>query len=286
MAFLTDHRFWVLGVVGLLAGAALPRATTSPCASCGLYVVLGKVLAARSHDETPRRPPFRRRMRYTYDVRVLASVAVRLRLRGRLLDYTCGYPMSPCTMKTDSTATIVGLRVFRRSWSVFTPIMKPGVYFVMMAGRQPDGSLSHTYADDGLMPIGIELPSPVAGGDVAKLQAAMLLYARLGGSLASAEAAKLRRSKNYYLWAWGSWALAKHATRGQVRYWLAILGRYRSPGFPAGPAKLSPRRAFWLVRCMKSVVPTAARPSCRELSTALAGYLRRLATPHVPGYKP
>ena len=136
-------------------------------------------------------------------------------------------------------------------------------------------------------PFGIFEPSSVSKADVGDLKATLLLYGRTSqakGGLTSAEAHKLRKSKNYYLWALGTWALARLAKRPEVRRWLALLGRYSVPGHPAGPVKLSPRRAFWLVHCIRRVVPATARPSATELSAALTGYLRRLATPPVPGY--
>lgn len=288
MTFLTYRRFWIIGLIPFLVAAAPPSIATPPGAPGllrlsrffvgahpeaptpsrapnGLHVLLGRVLSARVE------PAGWRGTRYTYVVQVLCTV-----------------PGGP---KLGRSVTIVGLRTppRTRSWPLHIAIMRPGTYFVADPVQERGGAaLLWTGDGSAAYPFGVFLPSPVAEADVSNLRAAILAYAKLRqakSTLTDAECAKLRRGKNYFLWALGTWVLAKRATQEEARLWAYELSERSMPGI-SNPPMLSPRRELWILHCLRRVVPANARPSTKELFLAVAGYLRRLAAPHEPGYKP
>lgn len=275
MTRLRRRQQWLLGAAWLLAArTAVAGAATLPSVGTPTApVIVGEVLAvhARLAGKYAGGGHLGPATRYHYKVRVLAAL--------------------PSAPRVGPAITIVGLRAVRRSWSVFTPVMKPNVYFVMPVFRHPKRSTNYTITYWTLagrwLPLGVRPPSPVASADVAKLRAAVALYARLakaGTWPTKARIAKLRHSKNYYLWSLGTWLLAKRARRSLVKHWLLTLGAYDVPGFRVSAPQLSPRRAFWLAHCIRHVVPKSARPARGDVSTAIIGYLRRLAQPHEAGY--
>ena len=278
---IANLRAWrPLGMLPLLVAVSAQASVLKPSATLpempnGLHLVLGKVLDARAEGVGRTYNTGARVTKYTYSVQVLCAV--------------------PKGAKIGRSFLIVGYRTppHTRSWPLHVPIMKIGVYFV----TEPSGEVSPGSAGAPLSwggnsseaePFGVFEPSPVAVADVPRLKAALLAYARLyqaGRVVSHTQALRLRRSKNYYLWALGTWAVAKVATPTEANLWAEQLGKYSSPGFPASHRMLSPRRAFWILHCLRSVVPTAARPSGKELLAATEGYLQRLAQPRVPGYR-
>ena len=134
------------------------------------------------------------------------------------------------------------------------------------------------------MPIGVSLPSPVAPTDVGSLKVAFARYKEIlkaGRMPNGTKTAALLHSKNYYLWAMGTWARAKRANQNAVRWWLSDLAT--PPG--ASQRQFSPRRAYWIVHCLRHVVTVQLRPQATELTAAMANYLRCLAAPRVIGYQ-
>ena len=138
-------------------------------------------------------------------------------------------------------------------------------------------------------PFGIYLPSPVAKADVANLRAALLKYGELykkGKPITAARALKLRGSRNYFLWALGTWAMAKRATRDDAIRLLHDLDRFDAPGVPAALPPLSARRAFWVIHCVCRVAPPASRPPAAVVRHSLVLYLFGKAQVHEAGYQP
>lgn len=185
-------------------------------------------------------------------------------------------------LKAGSDNTLMGKCAIRRNGSVFIPVMKRRAYFLAAVKPSSNSALLRYPSVDWpryWLPIGIQLPSPVAKGDLENLKVALLRYGEMwaaGGKLAHVRAIGLARSKNYFLWALGVSTLSKRASPAQVDRWISDL-----ESLPA----LSPRRAFWLIHCVRRVVPARARPSTKEIFLAVACYLRQLAAPHEPGYK-
>lgn len=282
MERMNTRTWWILGLPLLLMAtsgqAAVPDASVPlPPIPNTIPIVLGRVLSA--HSQVTKAIGSRwLLMNYTYRVRVLYAI-----------------PKAP---KIAGSITIQGLRTppMTQEWQMNMPIMKPGAYFLMGVSvwRQADG---FPYGDQGLteakswLPFGVSQPSAVAKSDIAKLEAAMLVYSKLtmpGRRLTSAEIVKLCNSKNYFLWALGTWALARGIlSKGiggvdpgyRIMLWLQRLDSSKKK-------VLSPRRAFWIIHCLRRVVPAKERPSAQGLSDAMAFYLRLLATPNDPGYKP
>ncbi len=259
--------FLLLAILTLLT--TNPRRTVTPAQAVTFPrlpsgVVLGMVLSA--HSQATRWGG----RYYTYKVQVLYAISGGANMKGTI---TIEAPRTPPRT---------------RSWPMYPPIMKPGVCFVMGVDPRPGGSFRYADGAGGVwMPFGVCRPSAVAKGDVAKLEAAMREYAKLAGPthrLMSAQITKLCHSKNYFLWAMGIWASSR-ATQLQVVHWVNRLGQCGYPGHTPKRKVLSPRRAFWLAYCIQDVVPVAARPSPKWLLDALTGYLLRLATPAVRGYR-
>ena len=265
--------FLLLAILPLLTAtpgrAATPARTVAfPRVPSGRYVVLGTVLSAHSQAVSRRGPNYGDYL--VYKVRVLCAISGGAKVKG--------------TITIDANRTPPGTR----SWAMYPPIMKPGVCFIMGVDPPANGSFRYADGPGGIwMPFGICRPSAVRKGDVARLEAAMRAYVKLAAptnQLISAQIAKFCHSKNYFLWALGTWASARTVKGSDVGEWLARL-EGNSYSFPFKRKMLSPRRAFWLAHCIENVVPKAARPSPKGLSDALTSYLQQLATPAVPGYK-
>lgn len=187
---------------------------------------------------------------------------------------------------------IYGTERIVRSWSTWVPSMSPGVRFITFVSPAglPEKFRCGTELRGTWLPLGVPVPSPVSAGEASNLRRALVLYGRLGrrGSwrrMPPRQARKLWSSSNYFLWALGTSVLARNASKLQVQAWLHDI-ELAVIHTGLGSRVLSPRRAFWLIHCMRSVAPAAVRPSRKELLAAMEGYLRLLSVPHVHGYKP
>lgn len=232
------------------------------------YIILAKVLHVRSQKVN------RLITDYFYRVRVLCEYRDQL--------------------KPGTTISITGQRAYLQTGSTFIPIMQRGVYFLMGVDRTSKPGV-FVYNLDMLppehTPIGVTLPSPVRRNAVAQLKQALgyLGHSRpwaKGRAIGNAQAAKLRHSKNYYLWALGTWAIAKSGNRNDVLNLLYDLQRFDSPGFPAQLPPISPRRALWIDYCVRHAAPPPHRPSRKIVLWYLNCYLKGLSQVHEQGYEP
>ena len=142
---------------------------------------------------------------------------------------------------------------------------------------------------DWWLPIGISPTSPVVKGDLTNLKQALVKYGQLQKTdklITIAQANQLRSSHNYYLWALGTWAIAKSGMRNDVLNLLDDLQRCYGPGAPEQRPSISSRKAFWISYCMCFVAPPATRPSWKTVANDLNLYLLGISQTHEPGYEP
>ncbi len=251
--------WWVSPVAAALLLTALLSGSRTvlgsgllPSRARGGLVILGQVAAVG------KKAVNRFTTRYTYRVRVVGQQ------RGR--------------PQPGVVITVVGLRrTSRTPGGTQIPLMSNGTYF-LMAVMPARGGRSYRYVKtEQWFPLGVGLPSPVAKRDVAGLAAALREYGRLRkmGKLVKSQAFKLRDSRNFYLWALGTRVIAIDCTHKDV--YTLLDGLFRN---------LSPRRAFWILHCVRRVAPPAVRPSRGMVLSYLTSYLARLSKAHEPGYKP
>ena len=272
------HRFikllaCIFGMVVALGQAPYPQApaTIFPISHKGFAVLLGKVKSATHIEATTGMGTW-----YTYRVQVLY--------------------MMPKPATIGVSATVVGFRTPPRTqnYALYIPIMKPGAYFISSVGYTVAGH-KIDWADGGncmVTPFGVSLPSPVARRDVTSLKKALLIYGRLFApghpfSLSHTKVVQLMRSKNYFLWALGIWAFAKIGNRDDMDLLLCDnLQRSYSPGYPWTAPPISPRRAHWIIYCVRHVASPASRPSKKLILLSLKCYLLGISQPNEAGYKP
>ena len=273
MIRLKNHRFlMLLSAVVVLFAVATTTISAPPLHRNGYfsdkYVILGKVLDVRSQKVDKLTTD------YSYRVRVLCEYRDQL--------------------KPGATITIIGQRAYLQTGSTFIPIMRPGVCFLM--GVDPTNKPGVFRYNLAMLPvewapIGVGLPSPVQQAAITPLKQAMEFLGQKrpwakGQAINHAEAARLRRSKNYYLWALGTWAIAKSGTRNDVLNLLYDMERFDAPGLPAQLPPISPRRALWITYCVRYVAPPASRPQPKTVLSYLNSYLTGISQTHELGYKP
>jgi hypothetical protein len=258
----------VLGAVLVLGLSS--EVQSAPPAPADL-IVLGQVLDAQAVADGPN-------ANYTYRVRVICEAHGRVR--------------------PDAEITVRGRRMLVRSFVIRIPAMARGTYFLMPV-RPTQNSEEFTYElpefQDCWLAIGLRLPTPIAQNEISDLTEALTKYGELprknGGNLGLTQQQidDLRSSKNYFLWALGTTAIAEQASdAGDAHLFindleLGVAASVKlsheldsANGIISNRPTISPRQALWLMHCLRDVVPEKVRPSCDETQGALLHYLDRL----------